>query len=110
MTKGRSDTRDDVDRVKGALHKLKAENRKLRKENGQLKKELGRISEAEFDRQIAFEDEDDSPLISIEIKAEVLKCPKCKSEDFRKIPAGIFVINVCSSCGHRKRLKSQGLI
>jgi hypothetical protein len=111
MRRPRSSTRDDVDRAKDALHKLRSENRKLRKENSQLRKELNRAVETEFDRSLQAEEETAaSPLeapATPEPEKKAACCPRCKSEDYFEIPAGRYLIKACKACGFRKRTESK---
>lgn len=104
----RSSTRDDFDRVKDANHQLRTENRNLRKENARLKKELSKLDSYQFDRQIELDEDYDATFVPVDNRTEEkFKCPKCKSQEFTQISAGMYIINICQSgsCGYRKRSK-----
>ena len=102
--RARSSTRDDSDRLKDALHKLRTENRKLRKEVAKFKKELTRYVDVEFERQVDLEESEVE--VTVVAEAPDPKCPKCASErDYREIPAGKYLLKVCKACGYRKRLE-----
>jgi hypothetical protein len=102
MNRARSNTKDDFDRVKDAVHKLRTENPKLRRQVATLKKELTRFTEVEFDQSLALEDVEAELILAPE-PDETPTCPKCKSEDFSQVPAGKYLIKVCRACGYRKR-------
>lgn len=102
MNRARSNTRDDYDKVKGAVHKLRSENRKLRKENAQLRKELKRNEDIEFDRTLETEEEQVPEDLLTKLQSKPV-CPKCHADALMKIPAGAFVISFCNACGFRKR-------
>ncbi len=110
--RARSSTRDDFDKVKIALTKLKTENRRLRKENSQLRKELHRAADFEFDKKVDEEDAEAGPMeVDVEDKRERAsdkepECPKCHSGDFAEIRAGKFLIKACRACGYRKRISA----
>ena len=110
MSNARSSTRDDYDRVKDALQKLKTDNRKLRKEIGHLKKELLRVDNTHFDKTMGLEEEDtpEDLVLAPRETTDTPRCPACKSEDFKQILAGMYRITVCHACGYRKRLKAKG--
>ena len=99
----RSNTRDEFDNTKDAIRKLRTENRKLRKENGRLRKELNRQPDPDY--------EDEEEMMEAEIlPAPAVRptCPKCKSENFTQIPAGIFLVKVCKDCKFRHRVPAKG--
>lgn len=107
MQRARSNTKDDSDRIKDALQKIKSENRKLRKENSQLRKQLSRVSETEFENTVDLEEED-LPVFTEKKEVLNLNCPKCKSEDFKEVRAGRYLIKVCNECRYRKRVDLEG--
>lgn len=103
MRKARSNTQSDSDKIKDAFQKLRAENRKLKKENGQLRKELTKFSNLEFEATLDLEV--DAPKIPSKEVHWLGYCFSCKSDNLGIVPAGMFTIIVCNSCGHRRRIK-----
>lgn len=90
------DTKSDaLDKTKDANHKLRAENRQLRKQVKQLKKELNKFGEMDWEE---WGDESEP-----EVEKAQPNCEKCY-KPVKLVPAGIFLIHVCESCGWKKRI------
>jgi predicted nuclease with TOPRIM domain len=109
MRKQKVDTKtESYDKLKDTTQKLKAENRQLRKQLKAAQKELARLQQHEVDRSLELED--DFEVSETKPKTAPIsktpKCPKCKEETINFIPAGIFTIHTCDSCGFKKRFKN----
>lgn len=77
------------------VRSLRSENQKLRKANKRLQKELNKFLNREFDSE---EDEEPQTLRIKEL------CPKCKSDNIKKVDLGVKNIIYCQDCKYRKVL------
>jgi len=105
--RARSNPRDDYDRLKDSLAKVKAENRKLKKENSQLKKQLLRIDDTKINEEVDEELEASTeivPQFSSSNEPPQHYCPRCREQSIQDVSAGIFTIRMCKGCGYRKRV------
>lgn len=104
MGRARSNTVDDFDRTKDALHKLKKAYSKVVKENKQLRKQLNQVSNIEFEKEL----EETLEIVPQEKPKVVdkVKCGKCKSENVIQIEAGAFMVFRCDDCGHKRSKKT----